>query len=264
MNIFEHHLKEIKSLILINRKILKLENIENLKNVNLEIPPEKFNFDLSCNIAMVLSKTNKINSKELAEKIKTIFLKKIINFSAIEIAGPGFLNIKLSKIAMIENINTIIKSNKTYGSNKGNGTYNIEFVSANPTGPMHVGHCRGAIYGDVLSNLLKFNGNKVTKEYYINDYGNQIKNFTESVFYRIQEIKYKKKFPKNENLYPGFYIKDIAAKIIQEDQNIDFMKFEENFELLKEKSLKASMNLIKNDLRQLGITHDFFFLKQKL
>ena len=264
MNIFEHHLKEIKSLILINRKILKLENIENLKNVNLEIPPEKFNFDLSCNIAMVLSKTNKINSKELAEKIKTIFLKKIINFSAIEIAGPGFLNIKLSKIAMIENINTIIKSNKTYGSNKGNGTYNIEFVSANPTGPMHVGHCRGAIYGDVLSNLLKFNGNKVTKEYYINDYGNQIKNFTESVFYRIQEIKYKKKFPKNENLYPGFYIKDIAAKIIQEDQNIDFMKFEENFELLKEKSLKASMNLIKNDLRQLGITHDFFFSETEI
>jgi arginyl-tRNA synthetase len=264
MNIFEHHLKEIKSLILINRKILKLENIENLKNVNLEIPPEKFNYDLSCNIAMILGKTNKLNPKELAEKIKTIFLKKIINFSAIEIAGPGFLNIKLSKIAMIENINTIIKSNKAYGSNKGNETYNIEFVSANPTGPMHVGHCRGAIYGDVLSNLLKFNGNKVTKEYYINDYGNQIKNFTESVFYRIQEIKYKKEFPKNVSLYPGFYIKDIAEKIMLEDQNIDFTNLEENFELLKEKSLKASMNLIKNDLRQLGIKHDFFFSETEI
>jgi arginyl-tRNA synthetase len=259
MNIFDHHLKEIQNLILINKEKLKLKNIENLKNVNLEIPPEQFNFDLSCNIAMVLGKSNKLNPKNLAKNIKEIFLKQIINFSVIEIAGPGFLNIKLSKTALINNINAIIESNKVYGSNKTNKTYNIEFVSANPTGPMHVGHCRGAIYGDVLSNLLKFNGNKVTKEYYINDYGNQIKNFVESVFFRIQEIKYKNKFPDNDNLYPGLYIKDIAEKIIKEDQNIDFKDFDNNFEFLKEKSLDASMNLIKNDLKQLGITHDIFF-----
>ena len=79
---------------------------------------------------------------------------------------------------MISNINLIL-DNKFYGSTKSNETYNIEFVSANPTGPMHVGHCRGAIYGDVLANLLSFNGNKVTKEYYINDYGSQIRNFVE-------------------------------------------------------------------------------------
>jgi len=259
MNIFDHHLKEIQNLILMNKKKLKLENIDNLRNVNLEIPPEQFNFDLSCNIAMVLGKSNNLNPKDLAKKIREIFLKQIINFSAIEIAGPGFLNIKLSKTALINNINAIIKSNKVYGSNKTNKTYNIEFVSANPTGPMHVGHCRGAIYGDVLSNLLKFNGNKVTKEYYINDYGNQIKNFVESVFFRIQEIKYKNKFPDNDNLYPGLYIKDIAEKIIKEDQNIDFKDFDKNFEFLKEKSLDASMNLIKNDLKELGITHDNFF-----
>jgi len=259
MNIFDNHLKEIQNLILMNKKKLKLENIDNLRNVNLEIPPEQFNFDLSCNIAMVLGKSNNLNPKDLAKKIREIFLKQIINFSAIEIAGPGFLNIKLSKTALINNINAIIESNKVYGSNKTNKTYNIEFVSANPTGPMHVGHCRGAIYGDVLSNLLKFNGNKVTKEYYINDYGNQIKNFVESVFFRIQEIKYKNKFPDNENLYPGLYIKDIAEKIIKEDQNIDFKDFDKNFEFLKEKSLDASMNLIKNDLKELGITHDNFF-----
>ena len=259
MNIFDHHLKEIQNLILMNKKKLKLENIDNLRNVNLEIPPEQFNFDLSCNIAMVLGKSNKLNPKDLAKKIREVFLKQIINFSIIEIAGPGFLNIKLSKTALINNINAIIESNKVYGSNKTNKTYNIEFVSANPTGPMHVGHCRGAIYGDVLSNLLKFNGNKVTKEYYINDYGNQIKNFVESVFFRIQEIKYKNKFPDNDNLYPGLYIKDIAEKIIKEDQNIDFKDFDKNFEFLKEKSLDASMNLIKNDLKELGITHDNFF-----
>ena len=264
MNIFENYLKEIQNLILNNKKTLKLENIKNLKNINLEIPPEQFNFDLSCNIAMVLGKSNKLKPKDLAEEIKKMFLKKIINFSAIEIAGPGFLNIKLSKTALIKNINSIIESNKVYGSCKTNETYNIEFVSANPTGPMHVGHCRGAIYGDVLSNLLKFNGNKVTKEYYINDYGNQIKNFVESVFFRIQEIKYKKKFPNNDNLYPGLYLKDIAQKIIKEDQNIDFKEFEKNFQFLKEKSLKISMDLIKNDLKHLGITHDNFFSETEI
>ena len=264
MNIFDHHLKEIQNLILINKKKLKLENIDNLKNVNLEIPPDQFNFDLSCNIAMVLGKSNKLNPKDLAKKIREVFLKQIINFSIIEIAGPGFLNIKLSKTALINNINAIIESNKVYGSNKTNKTYNIEFVSANPTGPMHVGHCRGAVYGDVLSNLLKFNGNKVTKEYYINDYGNQIKNFTESVFYRIQEIKYKNEFPKKDNLYPGLYIKDIALKIIQENQNIDFNSFDKNFEFIKEKSLDASMDLIKNDLKNLGISHDNFFSETEI
>ena len=190
MNIFEHHLSEIKKIILSEKDSLKLEDIENLKAVNLEIPPEQFNFDLSCNIAMVLGKKNSINPKELALKLKAVFLKKITNFSEIEIAGPGFLNIKLSKSALLNNISLILKNSKIYGSAKNIASYNIEFVSANPTGPMHVGHCRGAIFGDVLANLLKFNGNKVTKEYYVNDYGNQIKNFIESVYYRIIEIKF--------------------------------------------------------------------------
>ena len=264
MNIFEYHLKEIQNLILTNKVTLKLDNIDNLNSISLEVPPEQFNFDLSCNIAMVLGKTNKLNPKYLAEKLKDIFLKKISNFSEIEIAGPGFLNIKLSKSALIENINLILENDKTYGSNKTNESYNIEFVSANPTGPLHVGHCRGAIYGDVLANLLKFNGNKVTKEYYINDYGNQIKNFVESVYLRIIEIKYKQPFPKKESLYPGLYIKDIAAKIIQENINLDFNEFDKNFELLKKKSLEASMGLIKKDLIQLGISHDNFFSETEI
>ena len=90
----------------------------------------------------------------------------------------------------------------------------IEFVSANPTGPLHVGHCRGAILGDVLSNLLKFNGHLVTKEYYVNDYGNQIKTFILSVYYRILEIVDKKNFPKDKDLYPGDYIISIAKKLL--------------------------------------------------
>ena len=264
MNIFEHHLSEIRKIILSEKDSLKLDVIENLQGVNLEIPPEQFNFDLSCNIAMVLGKKNKINPKTLALKLKDIFLTKINNFSEIDIAGPGFLNIKLSKSALLNNIETIINNNEVYGSNKSSETYNIEFVSANPTGPMHVGHCRGAIYGDVLANLLNFNGNKVTKEYYINDYGNQIKNFVESVYLRIVEIKYKKEFPKKENLYPGLYIKDIALKIINDFSNLDFNHFEKNFEFLKKESLKLSMELIKNDLKLLGISHDKFFSETEI
>ncbi len=258
MNIFENHLSEIKKLIISEKKSLKLNYVNDFRGVNLEVPPEQFNFDLSCNISMVLAKKNKIDPKNLAIRLKDIFLNKIENFSEIDIAGPGFLNIKLSKSALINNIHSILKD-KTYGSTKSNETYNIEFVSANPTGPMHVGHCRGAIYGDVLSNLLRFNGNKVTKEYYINDYGSQIRNFIKSVHLRILEIKYKKKFPKNENLYPGLYIKDIAEKIIKENTKINFDDLEKNFEFLKRESLKFSMELIKKDLKLLGITHDNFF-----
>ena len=264
MNIFENYLAEIRDLILSNKDNLKLDHIDNLKGINLETPPEKFNFDLSCNIAMVLGKKNKIDPKLLALKLKDIFLNKITNFSKIEIAGPGFLNIKLSKSALMINIQSILINSKTYGSTKNDQTYNIEFVSANPTGPMHVGHCRGAIYGDVLANLLKFNGNKVTKEYYINDYGNQIKNFVESVYFRIIEIKFQKKFPNKENLYPGLYIKDIAEKILKENLKQDFSNFEKNFNFLKKESLKASMELIKNDLKLLGISHDNFFSESNI
>ena len=264
MNIFEHHLLEIKNLTVKKKNILKLDKVGNLDSINLEIPPEKFNFDLSCNIALVLAKENNQDPKILAEKFKKIFLEKISNFSEIEIAGPGFLNINLSNKAIINNINSILKNKKAYGSFETNETYNIEFVSANPTGPMHVGHCRGAVFGDVLANLLKFNGNEITKEYYVNDYGNQIKNFVESVFLRIREIKFKEKYPQNKNLYPGLYIKDIAAKILKENNKIDFKKLDTNFELIKKESLKISMDLIKQDLKKLGISHDNFFSETEI
>ena len=118
MNIFEYHLTEIKQIILSKKNILKLDQIDNLKGVSLEVPPEQFNFDISCNIAMVLGKKNKINPKILALKLKDILLDKISNFSEIEIAGPGFLNIKISKAALLKIINIILKNDKSYGSFK--------------------------------------------------------------------------------------------------------------------------------------------------
>ncbi len=264
MNIFENYLSKINKVILDNEDNLNLTILENLNSINLEVPPDHFNYDLSSNVSLVLAKKNKLNSLYLADKIKNLLLKKINHFEKIDIAGPGFLNIKLSKDAKVININEIFENKNTYGSKKSNKTYNIEFVSANPTGPMHVGHCRGAVFGDVLSNLLLFNGNKVIKEYYINDYGNQIRNFVESVYLRIREIKLKEKFILKKNLYSGAYIKEIAENIIKNNKNINIESFDICFEELKKLSLQRSMNLIKNDLKRLGIEHDNFFSENEI
>ena len=264
MNILENYLSKINKIILDNQKILKLKILENIDNINLEVPPHHFNYDLSTNISLVLAKSNNINPINLAKDIRDLLLKNINHFEQIDIAGPGFLNIKLSKDGFVENINEILKNKNNYGSKKSNKTYNIEFVSANPTGPMHIGHCRGAVFGDVLSNLLTFNGNKVVKEYYINDYGNQIKNFVESVYLRIREIKFKEKFSLKENLYPGDYIKEIAKNIIENNKNINVENLETCYEELKKLSIEGSMTLIKDDLKKLGIKHDNFFSETDL
>ena len=164
MNIFEDYTKKINSLIKKNQKFLKLNNLNELKGIVVESPPSEFNYDLSTNAALVLGKINKITPLELSKNIKDLILNDLKDFiKEVEIAGPGFLNLKLNNKTLIFNINQILEGRENYGKKDSNLNYNIEFVSANPTGPMHVGHCRGAIYGDVLANLLKFNGNKVTK-----------------------------------------------------------------------------------------------------
>ncbi len=264
MNIFEEYIKKITDLIIKNQKTLLLDDLNDFKGIVVETPPVEFNFDLSCNAGLLLGKINKINPLDLSNKIKNLILQELNDFEKIEIAGPGFLNLKLTNKSLILNINQILKDKASYGKKGANNNYNIEFVSANPTGPMHVGHCRGAIYGDVLANLLKFNGNKVTKEYYINDYGNQIKNFAKSVFLRIREIKYNEKFIAKEDLYPGEYIKDIGKKIIELNKNEKFDDFDSSLSLLKKQSLSHSMKLIKSDLKKLGIEHDIFFSENDL
>ena len=233
MNIFENYLSKISKIIIDNKKNLKLSVLENLDNINLEVPPDHLDYDLSSNASLVLAKTNNLNPISLAKEIKNLLLSKISDFEEVDIAGPGFLNIKLSKDGYVVNINNILKNKEKYGSKQSNKTYNIEFVSANPTGPMHVGHCRGAVFGDVLSNLLSFNGNKVVKEYYINDYGNQIHNFVESVYFRMREVKFKDKFILKKNLYPGEYIKEIAKNILKNNKNINIENLDNCFEELK-------------------------------
>ncbi|MFL2883158.1 MAG: arginine--tRNA ligase [Pelagibacteraceae bacterium] len=264
MNIFNKIEKELIDIVSEKKKELKLIQLNNFKGITVESPPQEFDFDLSSNIALILGKTNGIKPFELASNIKKLVILKSKNIETIEVAGPGFLNIKLTSQFIYQYILDIIKFDKNYGSSINDKSFNIEFVSANPTGPMHVGHCRGAIYGDVLSNLLKFNGNKVTKEYYINDYGNQIINFAKSVFLRIREIKYQEKFPADSDLYPGQYILDIAEEIINSHPKLSFSDFKKDYELLAEESLKYSMKLIKSDLKKLGIQHDYFFSEKEI
>ena len=264
MNIFDKYRKLIIEIVESNKKKLNIKNTDNYKGVTVETPPVKFNYDLSCNISLVLAKTNNLNPNTLAKELGNLFEKNLDGIEKIETLGPGFINIKLTNLSIQKIIQEIYRNKESYGSSQSNKNYNIEFVSANPTGPLHVGHCRGAIYGDVLSNLLKFNGNNVVKEYYINDYGNQIINFTKSVFFRIREIKYKENFPKSENLYPGEYVIIIAEKIIDSFAKNKFDKFEENYDFLSKQSLVYAMELIKDDLNKLGVKHDNFFSEKDL
>ena len=264
MNLFKIYLSQIKKILIKNNKDIGCNLKEVLDNIVVENPPEKFNFDLSSNVAMVIAKNTKTNPRDIAEKIKEILIKEIKDFSEINLAGPGFLNFNLSSHAWSKYIAAIHKRKKKFGSNNMSKKFNIEFVSANPTGPMHVGHCRGAVLGDVLSNLLKFNGNKVTKEFYINDYGNQIDDFVKSVYFRLREIKYNEKFPLDLNLYPGEYIIDIAKNILKKNSKIDLNNFNKINTILKKNSLKYSMELIKSDLKKLGIVHDYFFSETNL
>ena len=261
MNIFNIYLDKIKKIILDQNKIGTLKVPENLNSINVDIPPKQFDCDISTNVAMVLSKINQKSPIDLANQLTELIKKNDININSISVAKPGFINIKFKHNFWNEFLKDIINSKVIYGSNskQKKQKYLVEFVSANPTGPLHVGHCRGAILGDVISNILKFNNHDVVKEYYVNDYGNQIINFTKSVYLRIREILNKETFPKdNPELYPGDYVIQIANNIINENKKLDFNKFETIEDELVKLSVAESLKLIKTNLINLGIKHDNF------
>ncbi len=267
MNIFDQYLDKIKKILL---ELSKNDNLilpDNLDGINTEIPPLKFDSDISTNVAMVLAKINKKSPTDLA-KILADAIKKDDNLiEEISIIKPGFINIKFKPIFWNNFIKEITKNFKTFGikTKEIKKNYLVEFVSANPTGPLHVGHCRGAILGDVIANVLLFNKHKVTKEYYVNDYGNQIINFTKSVHYRIREILFKEPFPSdNEDLYPGDYLIDFANNIINSSKENDFQNFEKISEKLTILSINEAIRLIKKNLNILGINHDNFVSEKKL
>ena len=275
MNIFEQYLEKIIKIIDAlhqDRKIElskkddvqdKLPNI--IKRINVDKVPPGIDYDISTNVALILAKINKKDPIDFANFLIP-FLKddKIEKISAIK---PGFINIKFKPFFWTNFIEEIIKNSKSFGINtkEKKKNYLVEFVSANPTGPLHVGHCRGAILGDVISNILLFNKHKVTKEYYVNDYGNQIINFTKSVYYRIREIKFSEPFPKNnQDLYPGDYLISIAINIINSNKKMDFSDLKKIQSKLTDLSIIEALNIIKNNLNKIGIKHDNFVSEKKL
>ena len=195
MNLFLNYQKRFLDYLKILQKKQIITLPDDLKSLTVELPPKGHAADISCNAAMILAKFNESSPLDFAHILKKNFLANFKEFEKIDVAKPGFLNINFKIDFWKNHLLRIIDSNSKYGSNKSlQQKYNIEFVSANPTGPLHVGHCRGAILGYALSNLLKFNGHLVTKEYYVNDYGNQIKiqnrNIILSLFQLIRQDHY--------------------------------------------------------------------------
>ena len=266
MNIFEQYLDKIKEILSTLSSNGDLILPDSLNGITAEIPPPKFDSDISTNVAMVLSKINNKSPSDLASILAEKIKKEDKFIEDIAVVKPGFINIKFKPIFWTNFIKEVIKNSKSFGTNKNiKRNYLIEFVSANPTGPLHVGHCRGAILGDVMANLLLFNNNKVTKEYYINDYGNQIINFTKSVYYRIREISFNEPFPiDNEDLYPGDYLIDFAQNILNSNKNIDFKNFDKISQELTSLAINEALKLIKSNLKSLGINHDNFVSEKKL
>ena len=261
MNIFDLYLDKIIILIKKLNKEGVLEMPESLNGINVDIPPSNFECDISTNVAMVLSKANKKSPIDIANTLANLIKIEDEIIETISVAKPGFINIKFKPIYWNNFIKEVHNNYKNYGVNikDKKKKYLIEFVSANPTGPLHVGHCRGAVLGDVISNILIFNKHNVSKEYYVNDYGNQIINFTKSVYFRVREILYEEKFPlENTDLYPGDYLIDIAKNISEKNKSLNFDNFENISKELTLLSVSESLKLIKSNLKNLGINHDNF------
>lgn len=238
----------------------------NFNAIVVEIPNDVTHGEMATNAALVLSKPAKKNPREIASLISSEIQKDSM-IAKTDIAGPGFINFVLDKKCWHEEVANILHNGHDYGkSNEGKGKkVNIEFVSANPTGPLHIGHARGAIFGDALSRLLKHLGYDVTKEYYINDAGVQIGVLAKSCYFRYRELCGQEvgEFP--EGCYPGEYIID-AARLLKEKHGEGLLEKneDERNNIIREFVLEAMMDLIREDLEFLGIRHDVFFSEATL
>jgi len=231
------------------------KGINNIK-ISIEKPKNKDHGDLSTNIALLLTKKIKKNPLEICDELKNELIKSDL-FESIEIAKPGFINFKLAISSLTESLNKIIELNNNYGQNKSGQSKKVlvEFVSANPTGPLTVGHGRGAIIGDVVSNILIWNGYKVDREYYYNNAGRQMRILGESLKARYYELLNKNyDFP--DDGYKGDYIKDIANSLVKE-HNDNLLNESDDF--FKNNAEKYIFNQIKNTLSKIGLKFNNYF-----
>lgn len=234
-------------------------------NASIETPKDNFNGDLSSNIAMIIAAKENIPPREVALKFKEI-LNELPYIASIEIAGPGFINFTIKADSWHTAIKDILQNESKFfeidiDKNK---NVNIEYVSANPTGPMHIGHARGAVYGDVLANILKKVGYPVTKEYYVNDAGSQINDLVSTVILRYREAL-GEKITIPEGLYPGEYLIPVGQALAKEyGDKLLSMDDPKRFRIVKNFAIQKMLDLNKEDLKELGIKHDIFFSEQAL
>ncbi len=253
---------------LIKDILVKISNSDlvDYEKFSIETPKDKSHGEVSTNVAMVYVKDFKTNPRKLAEQIVSN-LKESDIIEDATIAGPGFINMRLAKSIWYQEIENILEQKASYGdSNAGKGKkISFEYVSTNPTGPIHIGHTRNAIFGDVLANLLIKTGHDVTKEYYINDRGEQIKTLAKSLFLRYKEQNGIDIGEIPEGLYPGDYLIE-AAKNIANKFGDKFLNIAEELALeeMKEIAVSEMMTIIKDDLKLLKIEHDLFVSEKKL
>jgi len=238
---------------------------ELLARVVVEPPRDPGHGDLSTNAAMVVAKPLGKSPREVAGALAEHF-KAATDVVSVKVAGPGFLNFRLAPSVWHDVLRAVREEGADFGrSNAGKGErVNVEFVSANPTGPMHVGHTRGAVFGDALASLMAYSGFDVTREYYINDAGGQITTLARSTFLRYREALGETiKIP--SGLYPGEYLVPVGKALAEEFGTSLIEKDEaEALAIVKERVLAAMMDLIKADLAKLGIHHDVFFSERTL
>ncbi|WP_075870877.1 arginine--tRNA ligase [Bartonella apis] len=266
MNIFNEFEQKIKELLQHSDIKTKDGSPLDLSRMSIEAPRDPSHGDLATNAAMVLSKSVGCNPRALAERIATL-LETDKDIESVNVAGPGFINLRLTDGFWRNVLKTIIKSGSSFGrSELGLGKkVNVEYVSANPTGPMHVGHCRGAVVGDVLANLLSFTGHDVVKEYYINDAGGQIDVLAKSVFLRYREALGENIGKIPDGLYPGDYLVPVGEALKKEfGDKLLAMSDEQRLPLIKERSVDAMMRMIRDDLAALNVHHDVFFSEKTL
>ena len=241
------------------------EGIER-RNVTVEPPRDAAHGDLATNAAMVLAKAAKTNPRALADAIKPK-LEALPSVTSVEVAGPGFINLRLTPDAWRDELRTIVREGENYGLSKiGAGErVNVEYVSANPTGPMHVGHCRGAVVGDSLARILEAAGFRVTKEYYLNDAGAQVDVLARSLHMRYREALGEDIGEIPEGLYPGDYLVPVGTALAAEfgDRYADRPE-SEWLAIFRERGVAAMLDLIKHDLGLLGIHHDHFASENEL
>ncbi|ASK86857.1 arginine--tRNA ligase [Sphingorhabdus sp. SMR4y] len=235
-------------------------------NVTLEPPRDPSHGDLSTNAAMVLSKAAAMKPRDLAGEIAEK-LSALDDVQSVDIAGPGFINLRVAAPVLLGELLEIEQLGPEYGrSDKGKGvTVNIEYVSANPTGPMHMGHCRGAVVGDALADLLEAVGHKVIREYYVNDAGSQVDTLARSAHLRYLEALGEDIGTIPEGLYPGDYLKPVGAALAAEFGDKYKNAAEADWLLIFRKAAVAKMmDMIRSDLALLGIRHDVFSSEAEL